>query len=278
MTKRAQSVVLAVVSDVHAGSSVAICPPRITLDDGGVYEASKAQRWLWQCWIAYWARVDAARAGAQLYIVFNGDLIEGDHHKTTQIMSANSNAQAAVVNAAMAVPLALKPDRLFFVRGTEAHVGQSASAEERIADGLRRDKRPVEGDPDTETASWWYLYLAIQGVRIDITHHGRTGLREHTRGGAAVLHAHDILLGYAKRGEPPPHLCLRGHWHKFNDGEAGPVRVFTTGAWQLATGHVHKVAPDSLADIGGAIITIRDGTYTLEKVEYRPSRGPIWQA
>jgi hypothetical protein len=149
--------------------------------------------------------------------VFNGDLVEGDHHGTSQILSKNPNAQAAVVNAAMAVPLGMKPDRIYIVRGTEAHVGGSASAEERIADGLRRDKRPVEGDTETGTASHWHLRLTIHNTLIDVTHHGRTGQREHTRGSAAVLHAHDVLLSHAKNGDRFPDLCLRGHHHKFND-------------------------------------------------------------
>jgi hypothetical protein len=38
MTKRAKSqrpVVVACVSDMHAGSMVALCPERVALDDGG---------------------------------------------------------------------------------------------------------------------------------------------------------------------------------------------------------------------------------------------------
>lgn len=277
------TVVLAVVSDIHAGSTVALCPDRIALDDGGAYEASKAQRWLWQCWRDYWHRVervlDHHKGKAHLYQCFNGDAVDGNHHGTTQILSGNPNAQAAVLTEAMRVPLDLSPSRLFFVRGTEAHVGHSGSSEEKIADGLRRDKRPVEGDPEMQTASWWHLRAEIEGVHLDITHHGRTGQREHTRASAAVLHAHDILLSHVKRGERHPDLCLRGHYHRFNDSyDACPVRVVTTGAWQLKTGYVHKVAADTMADIGGAIVVIRDGKYEVEKVQFTAARGPVWRA
>ena len=276
-----RTVVLAIASDVHAGSTVALCPPRIALDDGGAYEASKAQRWLWQSWESFWERVKEVRAEhkADLYTVFNGDLVEGDHHGTTQILSGNPNAQAAVLNAAMAIPLAMKPERIFVVRGTEAHVGKSGSAEERIADGLRRDKRPVEGDPETGTASWWHWRGEIHNTLIDVAHHGRTGQREHTRASAAALHAHDIFLAHAKNGERHPDLCLRAHYHKFNDShDACPTRVVTSGAWQLATAHVHKVVADSVADIGGVIVVITERGYHVEKVQYKASRGPIWRS
>jgi len=276
-----RATVLAITSDQHAGGTTALCPPKISMDDGGEYVASKAQRWLWECWGKFWRVVDDVRRqeNAHLYEVFNGDLIEGSHHGTTQILSGNPNAQAAVLTAAMAVPLALKPDKMFFVRGTPAHAGQSASAEERIADGLRRDKRPVVGNPETGTASWWHLRMEVGGVLLDIAHHGRTGQREHTRGGAAVLHAHDILLSHVKSDDPVPALCLRAHYHRFNDSyDAAPVRVVTSGAWQLKTEYVHKVAADSLADIGGLIVVIKGGgSYTVDKVHFKPERGAIWR-
>ena len=49
---------IAVVSDLHCGSTVGLHPPEETpLDDGGAYTPSKAQGWLWSHWLAYWKRV-----------------------------------------------------------------------------------------------------------------------------------------------------------------------------------------------------------------------------
>ena len=257
-----------------------MCPPQIKLDDGGSYTASKAQQWLWECWGDYWAQVAArvAALNADLITLFNGDAIEGQHHKTTQIMSGNPNAQAAAWNEIIRVPLALKPKHIVMTRGTSAHVGESASGEERIADGLRRDKRPIVSDPETGAASLWHWYADLQGVRIDATHHGRIGQREHTRASGMALYAHDVHLSYTKRGELPPHLAFRGHNHKFADSfDACEPRVVGTGAWQLGTGHVHKIAPDSIADIGGALAVIRDGAYTIEKIQYQAQRGTAWR-
>jgi hypothetical protein len=272
-------ILLACVSDVHAGGTTALCPDKITLDDGGEYHASKAQRWLMQCWRDYWALIAAKREAfnAELYVVFNGDAVEGDHHKTTQIMSANPNAQAAAWDAAISVPLDLKPDHIVVIRGTAAHVGNSASAEERIANGLRKDKRPIIGDPDTGTASWWHWRPELEGVRLDFTHHGRMGRLPRTRGSQLVLYAWDITDEHVQSGDPVPHLAFRAHNHKRGDsGNAAPVRVVATGAWQLGTEHVKKVAADSLADIGGAYVLLQDGDYDVKQVTFKPER-PIWR-
>lgn len=274
-------ILVAKTNDHHCGSTVAVCPPEVRLDDGGYYGASPEQLWLWQCYGDFWEKVaeKRERENAELVAVFNGDLTDGNHHGTTQIMSGNPNAQAAAVNACMKVALDKKPSRIYMVRGTEAHVGPSAAHEERIADGLRRDGRPIVSDPKTGNASWWHCHQTFEGVRVDIAHHGRTGQREHTRGGAAVLHAHDILMSYVKRNDLPPHLALRAHHHRFNDSyDACPVRVITNGAWQLATAYVHRKCTDTLADIGGLLITMQDGEYEAEKVHFPPKDGSVWTA
>ena len=271
--------VIAVTSDQHAGSTVALCPPKVVLDDGGEYHASKAQQWLWDRWLAYWQRVSEVQKslGADLWQVYNGDAVEGHHHRHEHVIANNPNAQRLVWTETIRVPLALAPSKMFVVKGTTAHVGAEGASEESIADGLRRDKRPIVIDPDTGMSSWWHLRINVQGLLLDFTHHGRTGQREHTRASNATLHAHDVFLSHAKNGERHPDLCIRSHYHRFNDShDSCPTRVVTTGAWQLKTGHVHKVAPDSVADIGGVIIVIRDGKYEVEKVCYRPDRGSVW--
>lgn len=277
-----QPTVWAWVGDLHCGSTVALCPPEIPLDDGGTYTASKHQRWLWECWLDYWQKVDEKRKAlnAKLYVGFNGDLVDGNHHGTVQIVTGNPNAQHVIFNACIKPVNALKPDAYFFTRGTSAHAGKSGSSEESIADGLRKDGRPVHGDPDTGKASWWHYRGNVGGIRLDATHHGRTGMREHTRGGAQVLYAHDILLAHVKDGDPFPNLCIRSHYHRWNDSyDACPVRVVQLPAWQLATEYVKKVAADTMADVGGLILTVPgDGTYEVSKVDYKPSRGAVWSA
>lgn len=272
-------ILLACVSDVHAGGTTALCPDVVPLDDGGAYHASKPQRWLMQNWRDYWAQVDDKRTelGAELYVVSNGDLVEGDHHNTSKIISRNLAAQKIAVAKILEIPLALKPDRIVIVRGTEAHVGESGSSEESIADGLRRDKRPIVGDPDTGNASWWHWRPELQGVRLSVTHHGKLGQLPRTRGSGIVLYAWNILDEHAADGHPHPHLCLRGHNHKRGDsGTACPVRVVATGAWQFGTGHVHKVQPDSLADIQAVMVTIDAGAYDVKEVRYQADR-PVWR-
>jgi len=279
--RKTKPLVIAVVSDLHAGSTVALCPKSITLDDGGKYEASKPQQWLWEKWQAYWAEVERHRRSlnATLMQVYNGDLTEGDHHRTTQILSGNPTAQAAVVNEILRVPLALKPDHIVGIRGTEAHVGPSAAFEERIFTGLRKDGWPVVRDEATGNASHWHWTMEHQGVRVDIAHHGKYGSRPNTKFNTVIALAFDIFTNHALKGRPHPHLAIRSHMHQFGDtGGLYPTRLIQMPAWQLSTVFIHRINPGAIADVGGIIITIDEGVLDVRKVLYHPDATPAWKA
>src|SRR5690349_5362769 len=107
-------ILLVAVSDLHAGGATALCPEEINLDDGGRYLPSKCQSWYWQNWLDLHHQVATKRDAlhAELYYVLNGDLVDGQVKHSTQILSGNPNAQAAVFTAAMRVILDLTPDKL----------------------------------------------------------------------------------------------------------------------------------------------------------------------
>lgn len=276
---KTKALILAVTSDQHCGSTVALCPPKVTLDDGGEYHASKPQQWLWDRWNAFWALAEQRRRehNATMVQVYNGDLTEGDHHKTTQILSGNPTAQATVVNEVMRVPLALKPDHLVFIRGTEAHVGPSAAFEERIATGLRKDGWPVVREGDSGNSSHWHWTLEHQGVRLDFAHHGKFGSRPSTRLNTVLALAFDIFTRAAMQNRPHPHLAVRSHMHQFGDTyTAYPTRLIQMPAWQLATAFIHRINPGAISDVGGILIVIKDGKMEVEPVLYHPDAAKPW--
>ena len=80
--------VVAICGDLHCGSTVGLCPPEgLELDDGGMYDPSDAQEWLWQCWESAWKKAKSIIGRDKFTLVLNGDLIDGDHHRSSQIAS-----------------------------------------------------------------------------------------------------------------------------------------------------------------------------------------------
>jgi hypothetical protein len=267
--------IVAVVSDTHINSTIGLCPPRVQLDDGGTYRPSRFQRELWRCWGEFWGVVQQRREGLPLFVVLNGDLVDGDHHDTSQLVSRNLETQARMAVEVLD-PMAQMADQLFVIRGTEAHTGPSAMWEEFLG----RDLGAV-GDDIAGTASWWWLPLEVDGVRFDFAHHpGTSSRRPWTRGGAANRLAAWVLNDYAEAGDRPPHLVFRSHNHVYEDsGNNHAVRAIITPCWQLTTGFGHRVGGSGkLADIGGVIVECQDGHYQLEVQRYRPRRRKSWRA
>jgi len=265
------------VSDIHCGSATAMVPPEgVRLDDGGTYQPSKANSWLWDCWEEFWTYVGLRKveAKAALYIVYNGDLFDGDHHRTTQLVSANPETQDYLADRIYGVPRELKPKAEFVVRGTEVHVGASGAMEESFA-----RRRRAEKDPDAETHSWWHLRCELNGVLLDAQHHGRIGTRPWTKTNAVSAAALEIFYEHSKLGRRPPDIALRSHRHQYGDSyDVHPVRVIQTPAWQLKTAYAHKVAANSSEDIGGMLIEIDgDGRYEVEKRLYVREEAAVWR-
>lgn len=263
--------IIAITSDHHTGSTVGVCPPEgVRLDDAGRYLPSKPQQWLWQCWEDYWGWVAKLQREhkAELTVVYNGDMTDGDHHNTHQIISRNPDAQSYVADRVFGVPQALRPKRLFVVRGTEAHVGSGGSTEEALAKFLG-----AERDVETETWSRWRLRLQVHGKLLDFQHHGKIGQTPWTKGNVVNANAARIFYEHTIRGERHPDVAIRSHMHQYHDThDAYPVRVIQTPSWQLKTGFVHRVMPESIADVGGVVILVApDGALEVHKRLFTPS-------
>lgn len=261
-----------IISDLHINSTVAICPPSVQLDDGGTYHPSPGQSWLRYSFERFVETVKA-KAWGDIYLIINGDLAEGDaKQRSLQTISRNP-ATIKTMAAEVLDPLAKLSADLFVIRGTPAHGGQSGNLEEGIADDLEAVKCP-----DTGASSWWGLLWEIDGVRMDIAHHprGGTGARPFNVNSVADRLASDTVFEYANRGDRPPDLVIRSHLHRYLDSyQHFRTRAIITPAWTFATEFIHKIAPNSLADVGGILVHTSDGKYEVEPVRYEPCH-PIY--
>jgi hypothetical protein len=266
-------IVLAAVSDTHCNSKLGLCPPEgVRVGGGAQYIPGPCQVWLWECWETYWQRVaDTVKAsGARLWVLFNGDLVDGDHHSTVQIISKNLEHQSYILKRAFGLPLGLKPERVGVVRGTAAHVGEEGSSEESMARTWAEARHAVH-----QSGNEWSHYLIrwrAHGSLIDARHHGRAGGRPWTQHGAAGNLSRQVALEHLDAGEGIPDICLRSHKHTFADsGEAVRPRVIQLPAFQLLTDYATQVVPEAIADIGGVVALFAPGAAPVVQVHrWRP--------
>jgi hypothetical protein len=274
-------VLLVAVSDLHAGSTIGLCPPEgVELDDGGAYVPSDAQGWLWERWEALWERVQFLRKHygvTKWHLLLNGDLADGDHHNTAQIISRHPNVQVDIIKTSLEIPLQMGPSSVVVVRGTEVHVGPSGSVENSVANWIASRGFRVIPDPATGKNSHWHFRGEYAGVRVDAAHHGKIGGLPWTKANAVVRQAAEITMEHAVSRDLPPHLAFRSHFHQWADsGLNFPTRVFQLPAFQLATAFVHRIAPGKLADIGGAAFLLVDGEVrAVEPILFKPKRAEL---
>lgn len=265
---------LLIVSDSHSNSTVGLAKPTTQLDDGDTVYASTARRWL------FWNFEDILKQAKQkqrgeLYGLINGDAVElAVKHMTYQVITPNP--EKAIAGACEVFePFFDMCKGVYVLRGTEAHVGLSAMAEETLAANFDNSIR----NPDTGNASWAWLPLDFDGVRMDICHHPRgagSGRPMNSQSGIDRI-ASDALFNYANDGEIPPHLVIRSHLHGYRDSrDAFRTRAIITPPMSLLTTYTNRIGINVSQPVGAILIYADKGRYHVEPLLY-PVRKQSWQ-
>lgn len=263
--------VLAISSDHHAHSRLGLCPPD-GVDLGvkgkeGHYAPSLAQQWSWQCWMEYLAFVESVRRETKgiIQFVFNGDAVDGLVNRGwPQSISTDTATQQDVAEKVFKPVKAMRPDAIFMVAGTPAHVGPDSEGERHLSTWLHADLD-------------YHQRLLRHNVLVDFRHVGKMGGKPWTRG-AVVNLASEIALEYAGRKERIPDVSFRSHVHLYAD--SGPncraLRCIVTPAFQLRTTYGNNRMPELMADIGGLVcIVYPDSTYEVRVKLFRPALAEV---
>ena len=239
--------VLAVISDTHVGSSTALAPLEFNVHSRNDFEvqvtkANKLQKWLYECWTDYWDYVFKLAKKKRLIVVHVGDLIDGVHHNSLQVMNEVTDQAEAFLE--LMLPIVAKADAFYGILGTApSHAGQENSTEAQ----LYRDLGAIEFGQT--------LTLDIDGTIHDFAHHGRAGSRPWTSYAANL--ATEVVYDYASQGLPIPNFIWRGHRHVIDDsGNKLPgTRAISLPSWQLKTSFGWRAAGNTVrSDIGGYIV------------------------
>lgn len=255
-----------VVSDIHAGCAIALCPPRIRLDEGGRYTLSKIQKKLWAFWQEFWDEwVPEATRGEPFTVVFNGDGVNGKPHGANTNITDNWSDQIRIGHACMDYALK-KPgvQSYYHIRGTEAHVGKGAEMEEVLG-------RELGAVPNEEEMhSRFDLWLEMAGSKlVHCLHHiGTTGSQSYE---STAVHK-ELVEEFTEAGRwrnTPPDVVVRSHRHRYmktsipighkgTSGRQSTGEAFSvvTPCWQGKTPFVWKIPGGRLStpQFGGIVI------------------------
>jgi hypothetical protein len=257
-----------IISDLHAGCQLGLCPPKVRLDEGGEYIPNEIQEILYEYWLEFWdIHVPEMTNGLPYYIIVNGDTIDGVHHGATHQISHNLTDQA---NIAMDLLKPLKEKcegRFYMIRGTEAHTAPSSQEEERLAKELESIPNKFGQYARNE------LWKKIGDHIIHVLHHiGSTNSQSYE---STAVHG-ELVAAYteaARWGEQPPDIVVRSHRHRYFETviatKNGRGRGIVTPGWQAKTPFSYRIgARNQRPQFGGIVIIESPGgeLYTRSKV------------
>lgn len=265
------------IGDMHVGSTVALMPPVVELDDGGKYEASKVQRWYWECWTRFWSETAEIKKqyDAHCVVIWGGDERDGDHHNTTQLWARSENDQDVAAVRVMAVAGDVG-DEHAFVRGTPAHDGPAAGATETYAKYFfGKGWNVVKNE---HRYSFWVYTGVHGGVNIQAKHQpGTASWVPHTRDLAASRQAQYTWEEYHKMDEKPPDIAVFHHVHYRGRGHYHDTFCYFVPGWQLPTAHVNKrTNAPKVEPPGGVRFLCQNGQYTIFERRYKPESKVAW--
>ena len=147
-------------------------------------------------------------------------------------------------------------DRVFVVKGTDAHTGKDGRLENLFAHFLDN----AVPDPVEDNPAWWWVTGKFGGLQVDICHSTTMGGRPWTEMNGINYLSSDVLQRYAERNDRPPDLAIRGHVHRhFDTYDNKRVRAITLPCWKLTDSFGHKKNPNRMAHIGAMAFVIENG-------------------
>jgi hypothetical protein len=205
-----------VVSDLHCGCRYALYPcdqwETLQLQAGAVYKPSLFQFELWDIWKEFWEKAVPEFTHREDYVlVINGDGVDGRHHNSTTQISQNLADQFKIARAVLSPIIKLKHCRgLYWIGGTEAHVGQSSENEETLAQSLGAIPDSM-GQYVRQTM--WLKIGGEKGCLVHLAHHiGTTGSTHYETSAVMKELAEQFSLA-GRWNNRPADIVVRSHRH-----------------------------------------------------------------
>lgn len=273
--------VIAIHSDLHVGSSVAVCPLKWNLLEGGTFRASPGQRILHRQWVKSAKNVrtllNEGDQRKRLVIVINGEPIDGDHHESHQLITKVKTEQLEMAISLLDEWLQIveynpqSGDCIYLVRGTSAHEkGEHLNVIGRDFDGVVPYRK--DSSPTTKDGRYYHdkLRRRVNGKLFDIAHHGfGVGSKAWLKSNTIRWWLISMYFEALEEGMPIPDYVIRSHNHVYTFDRYKDMWGCVTPSWQLKTNFGYKVAANNhLNTIGMIYFDVLESGFSKPYAEY----------
>jgi len=263
--------ILAIVSDLHGGHRHGLLNPDTELEEydpinhvAQVYhpQLNPVQDYLWKIYTAQIKWIGELTKGDDLVVCFNGDMTAGNKH--IDLLASDKLSDQMIIAHYNSEPWYKLPDlrAVRYIKGTGAHEfgeGSSTSVLGKLSQGIH---------PDIDCAVSDHSLITINGMEVDISHHGPPpGSRKWLEGNEVRYYLRDLMLRDLIEGKVPPRMVFRGHYHQYvqesltiSNGTFHTSTLVLTPSFTFPNGYARKVvrSPSRITH-GMVVVEIVDG-------------------
>ena len=234
------------MSDLHCGSDVGLMHPEARIGQGNEisFGENYAQKWLWNCWLGAIKQVSKIAGEDKFVLLCNGDLIEGIHHGSADVIAADM-ANHIEIAIECVRPLSSMAKHLLVTLGTECHTK-----------GFEHDLAYSLGAEGGRAKNKWHF--SINGVQCDATHHLGATSRSYLEASLLSISLGNARLQAYRAGHIPSRVFLRAHRHAGGWYSDGDCLIAVTGGFQMLTRHGFKCVPDAIPRPSVMVLDWRD--------------------
>jgi len=244
MTKK-QPLLNLVISDPHCGSDVGLMPPEAIMENGTgrTHGQNRKLQWIWDTYVKASTQAMDVIGKDPFILTFNGDLIEGIHHRSDEVVAAKIIEH---VNIAVGCfePLVKKAHTTLLTKGTECHVRdmETVFMRELNIPGKAKDVQQYR----------------VNDCMVDARHHMPATSRLHLEASGMGVVMANCRSNMLRAGHQVPKVFLRAHRHCGGDYCDGESMILVTPPWQMLTRHAHKVVTDAIPRVGMYLLDWRN--------------------
>jgi len=252
---------IVILSDIHNGSTTAICSPQPYISDlDTTFKPNKLQKALWEIWESI---PDGLTKKKSDLVVINGEPVDGANKKGLGQQSWTTNLwdQAEDFKKCMKVH---KYDNILFNRGSGYHVQiDGTNIEEIIAKNMNAMKyRAYGGEGATDN----YSFVECYGKMFNFTHH--VGFNKWAAYRTTALAREMAGMHFEKDKLHKADVIVRSHVHYFVHIQFVNTHGCTTPAWKFPDSHLFRGGVAGTTPDIGAVEFVVEPNGKIELVKH----------
>jgi hypothetical protein len=225
---------IAIYSDIHVGSTTAVCSPNPVISEtSSEYKPNALQKELYQIWEE---AIDDLTKKPDLCVI-NGEPVDGGNPKQLGNQSWSTNLYDQSIDSCKLLKKVDAKEYLF-VRGSGYHVQiQGTPIENYVAEMMGGVKYSVYKGMQPKNADF-YANVKCFDTNISFTHHIPYAKFFAYR--ATPISKESALMALDKGRNMKYDVIVRSHVHYFMMVKSAHTIGFTTPAWKYPDGHLYR--------------------------------------